>query len=198
MRGLRWGLAGLLLVGAAPMTVFSADSRIIYRPQPVESGAAPAGPEEGILVQGITICKGDTLRSLSRKYRGRASYFPQILLFNKIDNPDRIFTGSRLLVPVTAGHSPMSRTKKKRSRIHSTPGAAATAAPAVPVKARPTNGGADPSHLQYQRAVTAYKNGQPGKALEEFDRFLANFPDSPLAADATLYRADCLLNLSRQ
>jgi TolA-binding protein len=194
MRILVWGLGGWLILSAAPVAVFSADSTLIYKPQPAEAGAAPAGPEEGILVRGITIRKGDTLKGLARKYRGRASYFPQILLFNRIANPDLILTGAKLLVPVTA--APPKAHKVKARPVP--PPTDETAAKAISPQPRPVSKGADPSLLQYQRAVAAYKKGQLGRALEEFDRFLADFPGSPLAADAALYRADCLLNLSRQ
>lgn len=194
MRGLAWGVTGWLLLTAAPAAVFSADSAIIYKPQAAEPGAVPAGPEEGILVRGITIRKGDTLKGLARKYRGRASYFPQILLFNKIKNPDLIFTGSHLLVPVDGG-SPWAGVTKRRTVA--APHKKAATKP-EPVNERPEIKGTDRALVQYQRAVTAYKKGQFGRALEEFDRFLAEFPNSPLAADAALHRGDCLLNLSRQ
>lgn len=198
MRCLAWGLTGWLLLSVSPVTVFSADSKMLYVPKPTESGVVPAGPEEGILVEGITIRKGDTLKGLARKYRGRASYFPQILLFNKIADPDLIFAGSRLLVPVTVAHPATTGDKKKRSLLRPAKRVAEPAAPKVQAKPQPVEDASDHSLLQYERAVAAYKKGQLSKALQEFERFLADFPNSPLAADASLYRADCLLKMSRQ
>ena len=72
----------------------------LYAPQPVPSGQK-ASPQDGVLVQEIEIQKGDTLYALSRKFSGRGMYFPQILLFNSIKNPNLIYTGDILKVPVT-------------------------------------------------------------------------------------------------
>lgn len=73
---------------------------LLYVPQP-----APADQKEpsqdGILVREIEIQKGDSLYKLSRRFSGHGMYFPQILLFNNIKNPDLIYTGNMLKVPVT-------------------------------------------------------------------------------------------------
>jgi LysM repeat protein len=73
---------------------------LLYVPQPITSGQK-APSQDGILVQEIVIQKGDTLHDLSRKFSGRGMYFPQILLFNSIKNPDLIYTGNTLRVPVS-------------------------------------------------------------------------------------------------
>jgi hypothetical protein len=57
--------------------------------------------KEGILVTEVPVQKGDTLYDISRKYSGRGMYYPQILLFNKIKNPNLIYPGNTLKVPVT-------------------------------------------------------------------------------------------------
>lgn len=72
---------------------------LLYSPQPVTSEQRSSSPD-GILVQEIEIQKGDTLSALSRKYSGRGIYYPQILLFNSIKNPDLIYAGDTLRVPV--------------------------------------------------------------------------------------------------
>ena len=73
---------------------------LLYTPQPVPSGQK-ATAHDGILVQEIEIKKGDTLYDLSRKFSGHGMYFPQILLFNSIKNPNLIYAGKSLKVPVT-------------------------------------------------------------------------------------------------
>jgi TolA-binding protein len=73
---------------------------LLYVPQPVASGQKAAS-QDGILVQEVKIQKGDTLYRLSRKFSGRGMYFPQILLFNSIKNPNLIYQGDTLKVPVT-------------------------------------------------------------------------------------------------
>lgn len=71
----------------------------LYAPQPASSGQKPAAQE--VLVQEIEIQKGDTLYGLSRKYSGKGMYYPQILLFNSIANPNLIYPGKTLKVPVS-------------------------------------------------------------------------------------------------
>jgi hypothetical protein len=73
---------------------------LLYTPKPAEKDQAPVSPDEGILVRSITVKRGDTLSNISHKYIGRASWYPQVLLFNSIENPDLIYTGDKLLVPV--------------------------------------------------------------------------------------------------
>ena len=72
---------------------------LLYTPQPVPSGQKAAS-QDGILVQEIEIQKGDTLYALSRRFSGRGMYFPQILLFNSIKNPNLIYAGDTLKVPL--------------------------------------------------------------------------------------------------
>jgi LysM repeat protein len=72
---------------------------LLYSPNPVIPGQSTASPDS-ILVREIKIQKGDTLTGLSRKFNGRGMYFSQILLFNSIKNPDLIYTGKSLRIPV--------------------------------------------------------------------------------------------------
>lgn len=96
---------------------------LLYTPQPAPSGQKPPTTQEGILVKEIEIQKGDTLYGLSRKFSGHGTYFPQILLFNAIKNPDLIYSGKSLRVPISnpeqtdaksAGTSHLSKAHKKR------------------------------------------------------------------------------------
>ncbi len=73
----------------------------LYAPSPV-TGDPKAASQDGVLVQEIEVQKGDTLYSLSRKYSGHGMYFPQILLFNSIKNPDLIYPGKTLKIPVAS------------------------------------------------------------------------------------------------
>jgi outer membrane protein assembly factor BamD (BamD/ComL family) len=50
----------------------------------------------------------------------------------------------------------------------------------------------------FESAVKAYRQDDCHAALELLDRYLADHSGSPLAADATLYKADCYLKLSAQ
>jgi LysM repeat protein len=73
---------------------------LLYTPQRLPAGQKPA-TQEGILVQEIEVQKGDTLYALSRKFGGRGMYYPQILLFNSIKNPNLIYPGNTLRIPVS-------------------------------------------------------------------------------------------------
>ena len=46
--------------------------------------------------------------------------------------------------------------------------------------------------------MTQFRKGRYRGALDLFDRYLREYPDSPRAADATFYRGECYLNLSRR
>lgn len=224
-----------------------------YVPQLV-TASQPSAPQEGILVQEVEIKKGDTLSDLSRKFNGRGMYFPQILLFNSIKNPNLIYTGSTLKIPVTKrkGATPgatapstetrtpqetkispaegkevltlqkpadaiaseaefssrdikpsgvrNSRKKLARSKALARKTLSAPLPASAGVLSAPTTAPAALSAGQhiFESAVTAYRKGDCSAAVEQFDRFLANNAHSPLAADATLYRADCYLKLSAQ
>lgn len=127
---------------------------LLYAPQSSE-GARPSGPDEGVLVRSITIQKGDTLYSLSRKYNGKGGYYPQILLFNEIKNPDLIYAGNKLMVPVApvgpkaefslqpsaapaavAGKKPVPRPVREKKVVPGATRRRATREPAVTTSAR--------------------------------------------------------------
>lgn len=90
-------MATLLCPGLAPGEEF-----LLYAPKPAENAAVPASPEEGILVRNVTIKGGDSLSKISREYSGHGSWYPQLLLFNKIKDPNLIYSGDTILVPISA------------------------------------------------------------------------------------------------
>lgn len=51
---------------------------------------------------------------------------------------------------------------------------------------------------QFDRAQASFRRGEWATALARYDRFLADHPASPLAAEASLRKADCYLKLSGQ
>lgn len=104
-------LALLLITLAVPVP---GQDYLLYTPkQATAEEKQKAG--EGILVRELTVQKGDTLSALSRRFSGRASYFPQILLFNEIKNPNLIYTGDSIKVPVTRSESAEKMTPKASS-----------------------------------------------------------------------------------
>lgn len=210
---------------------------LLYTPQSASSGQT-APTQEGILVQEIEIQKGDTLFDLSRKFSGHGMYFPQILLFNSIKNPNLIYAGKTLKVPVTqngAGDSnritakpvsevskPRAVDKKKPAKANIRPSGRHSAAPVsnpstelslgdLKAEGKGKNRGARSKKKAivpaakatagqelFDAAVKAYRKEDCRAALDLFDRYLASNSGSPLAADASLYKAECYLKLSAQ
>ena len=93
----RTALITLILAIALPAW---SQQYFLYAPQPVDS-VENVPTQNGILVQEIEVHKGDTLSAISRKITGHGMYYPQILLFNSIKNPNLIYAGTTLKVPVS-------------------------------------------------------------------------------------------------
>jgi len=177
----------------------------LYRPEPLDGNDPVTSPRDAILVREITIEKGDTLFGLARRHIGRGIYYPQILLFNQIDNPNLIYAGRTIRIPVpsTPPVTPPPAAVETRplpepvvpSPVQTKPhAAAAKPAPEPPAASPPPPSDAGPD--LYASAVAAYKSGNCRTAVDLIDRYLSRFPDSPLSADLLLYRADCYLTLS--
>jgi TolA-binding protein len=198
----------LLLAGASSGWC---QQNYLYTPKPV-------APEEqvqkgaGIMVREVQVQKGDTLYGLSRTFSGRGSYYPQILLFNDIKDPDRIYAGDMLRLPVSPDHAPAhtARSTGSASKRTAVPVPEASHAQKAPVKAaavvkhskvvkQPAAAvDANAGQKLFERAVKAYRQEDYRTALELFDRFLVENPASALAADADLYKAECYLKQSGQ
>jgi LysM repeat protein len=214
MKRLARALVITLGVGCVPPLVAGAADYLLFTPGAVEGEPAAPEPGKGVLVQRLTIKKGDTLSRLARRYSGKASYYPQILLFNNIPNPNLIYAGSSILVPVKPGkvegrvkaitapapkefEAIESREKApeasaQQPRRKATASARKAAAPSAPARQ------VTAEQALYAKAIGEYKKGHYQDALHGFTRFIAQFPDSPLVPDASLYRAECLFNLSNQ
>lgn len=215
--------------------------------------------KEGVLVKEIPIQKGDTLYGLSRKFSKHGMYFPQILLFNDIKNPDLIYAGQTLRIPVgsdvsqekNTAHDKKAQKAPRKEAVLSAPAAVVPqnrsaslqtaevaqqpeaaqvemkrndtgvrnkkknsnkktdAAPVTKAAQQLTpqhpekvvvsgSGDATGGQKMFERAVKAYKQEDFRTALELFDKYLSDNQNSPLAADASLYKAECYLKLSVQ
>jgi hypothetical protein len=176
----------------------SSDEYYLYAPKPVETAQVPQDPADGVLVKSITIRRGDTLSALSREYGGRRAYYPQILLFNKIKNPNRIFAGNKLLVPLQRKEKTETFTHKEKRKIKFRRKAAArTHVRKTTLKPQVLPGSTDEAERSlYVNAVKLFENREYQKALDEFNGFLTIYPNSSHAADAMLYRAECYAKLS--
>ncbi|MRR05757.1 MAG: LysM peptidoglycan-binding domain-containing protein [Deltaproteobacteria bacterium] len=193
-----WPFACLLLCLFVLLSYSSASAGdyLLYLPKPVDAIDAPLSGE-GLLVKKIMILKGDTLSAISRRFSGKGSYFPQILLFNNISNPNRIYAGRNLLVPVSGQPS-----SKKLPPTPSVLPARTNARSADRDRQgiTPDSGGdsmvSPPERQLFNQAATLFAGGKYREALDGFSRFLKMYPHSSLAPDASLYRADCYLRLS--
>ncbi len=185
------GAALTVLAGAVPGWC---DQFYLYSPRTVESPAVNHAASE-ILVREIQVQKGDTLYGLSRRFSGHGSHYPQILLFNDIKDPDKIYAGSLLRLPVTSTASPADVPVLPQPK----PASAAPSAPKPAKVSTPAAAkGEAASQKLYEQAIKAYRRNDCPAALDLFDRFLALDPSSPLAADAGLYKAECYLKQSGQ
>lgn len=164
----------------------------LYLPQAVEEGQPVVG--DGVLVREVLVKKRDNLAKIAKRYTGHDDYYPQILLFNTIKNPRLIHPGDLLRVPVTK-RSPKAATPVAAQRSAVAKAAAAATTP-TPLAARPTAPADDNEQAQYARALATARQGACQQAVEQFDGFLSRYPRSPMASDALLHRADCLLRLS--
>jgi len=212
----------LLLFSLLPLVAESSEY-MLFSPRPIEGELLMPERGKGVLVKRITIQRGDTLSQISRDFSGKGSYFPQILLFNDITNPDRIFAGKELMVPVSKqtalseSSAPRGQVSPpvKKSAVSKTArakqSAPKTTAPAVkhqrPGADKPAAKKQVPDSTQlryqdeqdsYSKALNAYRREEHEQALALFSRFLERYPSSPLAPDASLYKAECLLKLAGQ
>lgn len=258
-------IVALLFAGAASG---SAQQYLFYAPAPTTlSAAQQADKKDGILVQEVQVQKGDTLYGLSRKFSGHGTWYPQILLFNEISDPNKIYTGHVLKIPVTqkepAAPSAPARKEKQAAAASREDAPAAPQPPRRAAAVKPAPAGAPAIELSisdlkktdagrskkrevkkkseaaekksasmpdrpaasaggryeskvvheplrsaqsqpassqklFEQAVTAYRKDDCRSALELFDRFLNENPASPLAPDASLYKAECYLKLAGQ
>jgi TolA-binding protein len=190
-------IALVIILAGAISSAAVGDEYYLYKPDKVQTQKIPT-PGEGVLTKSITIQRGDTLTRLSRKFSGRGSFFPQILLFNRIKNPDLIYAGAHLRVPLTR-HAALSgavetesygeaEEKKPSVRSHRIKHGKLT------TPARAVNDRAE--QRLYKHGVSAFSAGHYHKALDIFNEFLATYPNSPDAAEAALYQAECYMKLS--
>jgi hypothetical protein len=196
----------------------------LYSPKPVS--AEERVQNNDLLVQEVSVKKGDTLYGISRIFSGHGAYYSQILLFNDIKNPNMIYPGNILKVPVSRKSATVNSldvlmpqpqsavpsvgpvktgfsTAPKRSTVaeekkRDLKQAAVSPAPkqAKTAKRPPAKTEATSEQRLFERAIKAYRQDDYRGALELFDRFLADYPLSALAADANLYKAECYLKQS--
>jgi len=213
----------LLLLFSLLPTLAESSEYLLFSPRPLEGELLMPERGKGLLVKRITIKRGDTLSQISREFSGRASYFPQILLFNNIANPNLIFTGRELLVPVSKqgalaktatpekSASPAGGKDSWREKERADMPVVKAVVPAKrkqraivnkPLAKKQEPAGELPVHNGeqdfYAKAVSAFGNEEYAQALSLFNRFLQRYPSSSMAADASLYKAECLLKLSAQ
>ena len=186
----------------------ASEEYLLYTPVPTAAPSLPADPAKGILTKTVTIQPGDTLTKISRAHSGRGSYFPQILLFNSIKNPDKIRAGAQLRVPMTRvavqkatpgvrkggikgirpHHARKGGIKGVRPH-HARKGGVLASSKAV----RQDKPGRPAENELFARGVNLFKKGAYEKAAAVFEEFGRAYPDSRRAADAALYKADCFM-----
>lgn len=220
----------------------------LYEPRPLASGEVVS--TEGILVREVEVRKGDTMYDLSRTFTGRGMYYPQILLFNAVKNPNLIYPGDVLKIPVSGKNArsntgapvkanvptPLAqpestelpvkagavttlpadapppagvrstainssdatenRVEKNRTSRRKKTASAGKSGSASPQQAGMIKTDAIANQQLFEGALKAYRKDDCRTALELFARYLADNSNSPLAADAQLYMAECYMKMS--
>lgn len=192
MRFLIGTLASLALLLASQVW----GQEYLYQPRLLAEGEQ-VKPADGVLVRVVQVKKGDTLSRISKRFSGRAAYYPQILLFNSIRNPHLIYPGDLLRIPVS-GQSPAQQVAPVRQTAPPVAARQPVALPTEPKKvvAVPTPRQDNAEQGRYASALAAFKRGDCVEAVAQFERFMTDFPRSPLLPDAILNRAECYLKLS--
>ncbi|MCE1225328.1 MAG: LysM peptidoglycan-binding domain-containing protein [Geobacteraceae bacterium] len=167
----------------------------LYAPKPFEGEVVG----DGVLVQEVTVKKGDNLSRISKKYSGRDYYYPQILLFNDIKRPHWIQIGQVLRVPVSrkaAAKLGQQAAGEKRPEQKSLTHELTVDVPKKKSEKQRPPAGAQGEYNTYNRGLEAYKKGDCETAIAQFDQFISRYPSSALLPEATLNRAECYLKLS--
>jgi LysM repeat protein len=215
-------IAIVLFAGATP----GWSQQYLYVPRPL-AAEEKVQKKDGVLVQEVAVKKGDTLFGISRRFSGRGSYYPQILLFNDLKDPNLIYPGNVLKIPVSRRVAP---DQAVNPQLQSQGTGVPSAGPVVETPAEQNNraaaeekkpnpmlksvaparkdskgakqtavaDAASAEQRLYERAIKAYRQDDYRTAVELFDRFLVDYPSSALAADASLYKAECYLKQSNQ
>jgi LysM repeat protein len=153
----------------------------LYTPKPVGPDEQKVPAKDGVLVREVPVQKGDTLSGISRRFSGHGSYYSQILLFNDIKDPNLIYAGDTLRVPVTreqpsekAVNAPESKEKAavspgRKHRRHRAAGAksrkqhaakqakAPVAGRAAPVASRPAGAASQEKHPNAAAATSGQR-----------------------------------------
>lgn len=194
-------VCGMVMTTLLFVDVQSGWSQQQYLYSPVAVAAdGPTQSKDGVLVQEVTVQRGDTLYKISRRFSGHGTYYPQILLFNDIKDPNKIYPGNIFKVPVARNRMPRSVPEVSTPDLKTREKSAERTNRQVIAKKQDASLAADATGGQklFERAVKAYRRDDCRAALELFDLFLAQNQSSPLAANASLYTADCYLRLSHQ
>ncbi len=161
----------------------------LYQPRPLAQGEQPV-VSDGVVVREVLIKKGDTLSRISKRFSGRGTYYPQILLFNQIKNPHWIYPGHLLRVPVGVQRATKPVPAVNQVAVH--PPAAVVTPVAAPAAIRHKRAEDD----GFARAQDAFKRGDCGAAVTLYDRFISEYPHSSHLPEAMLNRSECYLKLS--
>jgi LysM repeat protein len=185
---------------------------------PVPDNADPAAslrpaPQDIKVLSRATIRKGDSLWRISKRVFGRGAYYPQLLAFNAIENPDRIYEGESLLLPTgTLAHHPELAARlagKTATVVFPSPPAPAGAASAVspPVrvgretaprtkevrgKTAAASARADNGEETEARTILSWADqGKCENVIAAAERFVSRHPDSAHLAAVLWHQAEC-------
>lgn len=178
---------------------------------PLDGSASSSVHGDEWIVQEITIEKGTTLWKFSRTYLGRGYFYPHLLAYNDIANPNRIYEGKTILVPVAKVRDYQKRNELqgKTWSVNFTDLALESASRA-PVKKLAVRLPSKKEHVklessrdravseqrEFDRAKAEFEAGKYKEAARLFEGFASHHPRSSLKAEALFYAAEAQLKAS--
>jgi len=169
----------------------------VLHPLPLPSEAAGVTESRlspgDVVLRRIRIQPGDTLWDLSRRYLGNPWYYPQFLVYNAIEHPDRIYAGHFLLVPVGRVGALRGRIGSAHWRVMPPP----AAGPSPGVSVKPAAPG-DTEEAMFRQARRLVRQGACREALAQLETFLQAYPRSAFRLQALLAKADCHRRLAEE
>jgi LysM repeat protein len=181
---------------------------VLFFPVPADPGPSatlrPASEEIQVLSR-LTIKKGDTLWKLSKQTFGKGAYYPQLLAYNSVQDPDKIYAGKTLLLPEgTLNRHPelATRLAGKTATVvfpapPASPSAASPGGPPPAASPAPAPRAANEEESEVRMIIEWAQQEKCGKVIAAADRFLSRYPESSRLVTVLWHQAECYRLMAR-
>lgn len=214
-----WAFLSLALLLSFPAA--SEGGEYLLHRIPLDGQASSNVLGDDLVLKEVTIEKGMTLWKFARLNMGKGHYYPQFLVYNDIENPNRIYENKTLLVPVghVRDYAGKENLKGKQWTVSFADLAMLKATgkpiPEIPLKKvrdsradvkaqpqpdmvveKPPKSEINQDQKDFAKAKARFDAGAYRQAAALFDAFVESHPDSALKDDALFYSAESHLKLS--